>query len=1597
MSEVLQHRADAEKKSLETVEDLLHSGDFEELTRLVQQENWSTNERKQLLILIVTVVSPSIDPKNYSKTIAGLFQSTVEDADTPTPRDNDGSLVKSNLQKSDDFALNIIKLALLMEACGQVYYSLKFVDYCLSSIPEAYFVSEDVSQVALVTRSDLTEISGTEEERAMLHFIAMQELFVHLSVFCRLLSNELIDVSTSLFDWILLSKKQKVAYHLQSLFSRVKSEDRLTQSLGQLLQKELFEMFDSDLPLNSFLSKNMFLQVLREAEAIDVSPGPSEGSTLLTEDRALAQDEEEEDTEHVILQAISEMFPSLNHEKICAILRVIEERFATVPGNEKEVEEEEVEGEVTPAPCLHFSEEFYVKLLLLVITRLDQIDPVLSLLRSILSLIFSQVTRPLSEQLLLCLYELERISVVVAVLSGHLKVPPLAVLAPQWIEEAIHHLNVRDTQRHFNLRRCLMTQATFKENHFKQARELIDVISHSMRLYRFLDQPSVSEREQYLSDEEEEEGGAALSCYNCSIEEVLIISLSHATVKSSEASKDRNEPVETITAKAEQLVVEYLRNVYDLFSANERTVRFEQLRYSVLEVLRRILPDALWKEIVSLGLFGQPAGSSSASSSDYKIFEWMEKLFPDLSKTHFAVFIASAFFCGKELSSPDVSLEQPMYYLTLLRIANFDNSDDVAATANLKAFLHIELYAHNLKQTVSEQLSPSLYDRLLSEVFERESDASSSSSLIRQEGWLEKCFDDFIERLEEISCDVTNIAQAKNLFQLMVSSSSSDEEEEDFFDAESQYSFPGFHFFKSFLAVCHRRRLNDSLEAPHRSFSRKTPLLDEVISHLARFSGRFVLVLFRIASHLREFRVCFDLCDYFFRHSDLFTTVKVETAMIEEIFRFRDLISDNYHYSGDALSLTQRCLCFLSDDRMMKYFDKLPLRPRQTALSGYDGEDLGNRATRVIADLIDKLVTNGQGSAIDSILDLGFRQNLEEDEAHLTLRALMQLSSKVKESSHQRALESLSAGIKQALDSQSSKLKEELAGVRSVLNVSVHFQNELEIDQINETYVNKLVKSGFSVSGAKKAVYETRKVGTFEAALQFAITHNQDEGFDNPIVLGEKKSEGLILSSSRSRTLETLQKQERLNRMLSMTRRISERLFPSDSNKAFMELPVVSIAETSLPFVKEGSQEIKRSARLKSVLQEDIDEEQSDMTCTASIPFEDVTNDALEEVKNGGNHTVDEITRSRSASIEDETAHHDSDVEDISVHSRRPETGVLDSSNVAIAPDTPNLPISVEVVNEPMTQNIRDVLSPKLRGLHQQLALSVELQAFLDHFFVLSDGGRTLFAVENFHILINKVVHSTSDEASFFSLIDDALPFIVEYFESNKNYDDIARLAELLLKEKEVESFLSLLTRLRDEAPPLPLLSRDFLGFLEADETREIDEVKLLSEGERIISICFLSRWVFLVRNEEASLLHHLTADFQLRFFRRFPFLYSQLLCLHYETIRATDCVSLLWVKERLADLIEVSGLWEVFLHSVFPQLLQLLHPSIIATSLLESAALLDLWQTLLQEECQVLKRLEKIHGAANDTGMVFNAKTFIQSGQSSLLLLSTALFHLYC
>lgn len=83
--------------------------------------------------------------------------------------------------------------------------------------------------------------------------------------------------------------------------------------------------------------------------------------------------------------------------------------------------------------------------------------------------------------------------------------------------------------------------------------------------------------------------------------------------------------------------------------------------------------------------------------------------------------------------------------------------------------------------------------------------------------------------------------------------------------------------------------------------------------------------------------------------------------------------------------------------------------------------------------------------------------------------------------------------------------------------------------------LSQLIQRGFSLSGAKRCIYFTRKnnntLGTFEDALRYAIEHNQDADFDHPLVVGggllagDKEKTGAaagggkIASSSRSMQL----------------------------------------------------------------------------------------------------------------------------------------------------------------------------------------------------------------------------------------------------------------------------------------------------------------------------------------------------------------------------------------------------------------------------------------------------------------------------------------------
>jgi hypothetical protein len=462
-------------------------------------------------------------------------------------------------------------------------------------------------------------------------------------------------------------------------------------------------------------------------------------------------------------------------------------------------------------------------------------------------------------------------------------------------------------------------------------------------------------------------------------------------------------------------------------------------------------------------------------------------------------------------------------------------------------------------------------------------------------------------------------------------------------------------------------------------------------------------------------------------------------------------------------------------------------------------------------------------------------------------------------------------------------------------------------DDINESFVNKLVKSGFSINGAKKSVFATRSTGTFESALQYAILHSTDVEFDQPIVL--LLSKHCLLNAQESRLKRKI---ERLRQSLQSLESVFSVVFPSErwgeSTTINREdnLPAKPSRTEELPMKKEY---VEDSGRGRAIQEKD-DFPRRSKEQSESYREQDTDNWSVD----GLDFDEDEGTSNELPAAEESGPHigYPASVEGVGSSTGRP-----------------------PVVVRPF----RSILSPKLIEIHQRLALSVELQAFLDSVFV----DETSVSLESLFYVLKKLALSQNEELFLF-LLDEILPSLISCEESQPNF----LLAEFSLSSAE-------LSQLVHRQPDLVADLRDWKK----------------SAARPFWSFVFAAmRFIFITENQ---LYSSMTAGLEQALLVGRPGFYLRLLWGLYSMTLENDLKTIEFLKRSARDW--CGAITEM---EPFPQLeeTRTFFSTVFGEELEVSAGSVARIQKLLSEECQLLKRVERFPEFGR-----MSLKTFIQSG----------------
>jgi hypothetical protein len=547
---------------------------FDELQKLLVPLR-SISTKRFLFQTILVELSTSADPRNYEPFLKQLFsvsesgydvmtdtetQLVAADCDTLNLRfmkllDSDPSVTNNHNVHfplssevafsctAASFCSSILSFALTMEACGQAFYSLEFVDLCLTIIPEEFYISEtdrgtnremlpDRNTSGVQGKMEIVVSPSDDAVTADTLYLAIQELFVHLSHFCHFISIESSEISSafSFSRWVSMAKEEKIAYHLRIFMSNVSCKNISSSSkhLDELIKKSFTECFDSELSLNSFVDRKTFQQIIRANLPVcvshtDYSEEEKQASTLIIHghNRFGKDIQNEKSTEVCVLESLVSSMKPFDFGQFHLVSAFISSFFDNISAslsNKELVKSEDywdedglsdLASEISQeenSEKINFSVLFFLKLLLVSVVKFNDIDSGLSIIIETLEKIF-QSTEISSHRfsllpktnsfngdetvakLVLELYELESICTMAKIIKSYSSVPPLSVIAlsfvvkhtfPQGPDADADHEKQSPGRLSSNFREQKMNQHLFKKQLLCSCQSFVDEVVYSL-------------------------------------------------------------------------------------------------------------------------------------------------------------------------------------------------------------------------------------------------------------------------------------------------------------------------------------------------------------------------------------------------------------------------------------------------------------------------------------------------------------------------------------------------------------------------------------------------------------------------------------------------------------------------------------------------------------------------------------------------------------------------------------------------------------------------------------------------------------------------------------------------------------------------------------------------------------------------------------------------------------------------------------------------------------------------------------------------------------------------------------------------------------
>jgi hypothetical protein len=1537
------------------------------------------NDELKLQVL-KTITSESIlsaDPRSYAEPFSCLFENSGEitlvqnlerldfhlklfGGNSPN-HDSSVRFATHELQMtmtpftSPELVLFIIRNVLRLESCGQVFSALSFSDVCLSTIPENIFLGanlDDELEVDETKRPDLVD------------YLGLQELFIQLSAFCRLVSLSVVEPSLSFVDWVTFSITRKCQYHLSLAFDNFTKGKLTFENLSNLILNIFPEMFLSDLHLFSFLDRNEFVNILAKANY-------AVPDTSVEEKNSEVEAVDENNFEEFFLRVLLQFVESGEKQILEFFLRMVRDYFNSLPTLQEE-------GEIEENANSFFGISFHVNLFVSSSLTFDDCNEYLQQLYDILVGFLSMIQsnslssqHSLQESTLLALYEFESILETALILKEYIQVPPFSTLALPFCCSQSLLLNNGSKEALTGIRQLKMSFLKFQRtgaaknslamNQIKSCDKLISL----MKRQKDEHSPVWSIFNGDSEEDKTEPTENTLGTYH--ISQLLLNQLFEVFLlqwrKSSSLFHENQSPRanETRFTKLQEFLLtlkEFIEGYY------ERQLNMEWTSLFVSHVLHEVCTESQWKELLSLLLFEERETKSPETNELSQIVSILEELFPgEILKDKICIFVFTLvlerFSSSKINSFSQKESEEFVYYLQILKIAEISNElrtwvEKVISVVNFMGSSENSAVLH-------KSISPYLANLNLEEFL---------NAIV---AW--------IERL-----NIKNKVDEKVLHSILVNTDSHYG-----YNKNSTVDFPGAVFvdqISDFLEV--QRLFQHIFPEKHEQINGNTPkdATTTVEKLFEPFKIKFSVKLFRKSCEQGDFAVSKQFIIYF-------------------LFAMKEFYPPNpmKNYKNDDYQLLKDCL---STD-----FSKLSFTLKQ------------------VQEITAKITECGDESLVGCLFPSGFNSSRQQTTAPVSSSAPSSASSPVSRSPEQvkdflrfeldslilyserynvckhsyapllipeivyslkkfNHMEFLKSHLEDEIKSQTAELQKALEQSKSLTS-----QFELE-DSINETFVNKLIKSGFSINGAKKAVFATKEQGTFEVALQYAILHSNDVDFDKPIVLSGAK-QNLLHSEKESKVKHSLHIQQMRFRALED---IYRSLFPESNFLKEKEKHhhTRSVAEkdkekeTPLRKTKSsGAVKKPKEAKSKIVVTKLADKDSEEWTdlskfefANTTPPTEDKSKEAVEKISEHENFVPVAVSSPMPAStpatpiqsevvqpeppatVHNEVAESENTVNNNTNVPETTEFAEVEEENVEKEEQSTEVEKSVDLRPEeteeerneeegevgeeeedswmendqseeeltppspsPSTKRppLKVLLSPKLKEIHQVLALSIDLQNFLESVFLDDEN----VSDENLVSIIKKLT-TTQQSGAFEYLINDFVPFLSTLNEYSLLEIVFQRLTALPELEFLIQS---------------TFFSDSFVALM---HTRN-------DSGNETSFLLGLVRFSSIMKHQS----FHMTSSHLQKLLFSFPVIYLEVLRIFYQRVTSSkdDGKTLEVLKREAADLCdEILSLSSP--EAVYLDLEKVFNAIYSEKEYSVTVELVGKWKKSLHEECQLLKRLEK-------------------------------------